>query len=127
MHRCLLIFLFVVFMNAASAFSGRCEIVRFVDDENLSKKCCVLNKTPDEKTVERFKKQGYLVLQYDRITSVCRNLEEGEAEIASRSGEDDTEKKNIPNIDVHQIIDSTKRCPDDEVLDFQGNCVDPFK
>lgn len=122
MHRRLVVFLLVFLLNT-EAILASCEILRFVKEGNIARQCCSLKKKPAERNVQRFMKQGYLLLQNGAGISVCQNVEADDADVSSKF----LGTRELPYLGVHQIPHRIKKCPNYVVMDIKGDCVDPFK
>ncbi|KAL3278799.1 hypothetical protein HHI36_016322 [Cryptolaemus montrouzieri] len=123
-----------VLLYITQSVCEQCEVVKLVKENNISKKCCV----SDRKDLENFDKSSekiYSVLKLKDITYVCFDIEAttenkgktiGDESIKQKDGEKNSKKKKPPSLDNKNFGDTSKRCPEDLVLDFDGECIDPF-
>ncbi|KAL3278800.1 hypothetical protein HHI36_016323 [Cryptolaemus montrouzieri] len=132
MHRIETAFFLITVLHITQSVCEQCEVVKFIKENNAEKKCCVT----DESDREKFKdsEKNFSIMKLKDVTYICfetdTTTEKKEKSIKiEKVDEEKTEKKlkkKPPLIVTYQFSDSEKRCPDDQVLDFDGKCIDAF-
>ncbi|KAL3278801.1 hypothetical protein HHI36_016324 [Cryptolaemus montrouzieri] len=135
MHRIENIFFLITVLHITQSVSEQCEVVKFVKENNIEKKCCVTNVSDLE--IDKSAEENISIFKWNDISYICYgneattqtdeksiDIEFNKENDVNKSGK--KLKRKPPSIVPYYFGDSSKKCPDNQVPDFNGKCTDAF-